>query len=606
MIVYMRRAKYIIWFLIVAISSFVTSCADYLDKAPEEDLTIEEAFRQRKYAEGFLMGAYSDLPFEYMFVEQADINPFVLASDELNVPWPDKFGKLMNRGAMNPYNATGRLWINLYEGIRKANLFLEYIHLTELDKNFTQEDKDVWIGEAILLRALYHYYVVRTYGPCVILDRVMMPNDDFMQMYRNTLDECVEFILKELDRAIDMLPMQITDRTQLGRVTAAGAYAVKARLLLYRASDLWNGNPLYKDFTDSRGVHLFPQEKDPVWWERAAEAHLECITACEKAGYKLYRDPSNDPIANYSNLFIEDFNCEALMYYNFGNTSWGESCSFPRTLGGWAGYNPTQAQVDAYEMADGTIPITGYNADGSPIINPESNYTEVGFAMEDDPQGRWKAGVSNMYVNRDPRFYATINFNGAVFKDHQIQLWNTGADGLAGAGRDYCTTGYLLRKHADPNVNLLLGHLTRKTWALFRLGEVYLGYAEALNEAEGPVDDVYKYVNLIRDRAGMPALPEGLTKEQMRDRIRRERRVELCYETHRYFDCHRWMIAHETEGGPVYGMNIAAGESLSDPAFYKRTLVETRVFPYPQYYLFPIMQEEIDKVPTLVQNPYWL
>ena len=204
------------------------------------------------------MGAYSDLPFEYMFVEQADINPFVLASDELNVPWPDKFGKLMNRGAMNPYNATGRLWINMYEGIRKANLFLEYIHLTELDKNFTQEDKDVWIGEAILLRALYHYYVVRTYGPCVILDRVMMPNDDFMQMYRNTLDECVEFILKELDRAIDMLPMQITDRTQLGRVTAAGAYAVKARLLLYRASDLWNGNPftrispILEVFTSSR------------------------------------------------------------------------------------------------------------------------------------------------------------------------------------------------------------------------------------------------------------------------------------------------------------------------------------------------------------------
>lgn len=177
---------------------------------------------------------------------------------------------------------------------------------------------------------------------------------------------------------------------------------MKARLLLYRASDLWNGNPLYKDFTDSRGVHLFPQEKDPVWWERAAEAHLECITACEKAGYKLYRDPSNDPIANYSNLFIEDFNCEALMYYNFGNTSWGESCSFPRTLGGWAGYNPTQAQVDAYEMADGTIPITGYNADGAPIINPESNYTEVGFAMEDDPQGLLEGGCKQYVCKPRP------------------------------------------------------------------------------------------------------------------------------------------------------------------------------------------------------------
>ena len=135
----MRQPKQIIWVLIIAISLFATSCSNYLDKAPEEDLTIEKAFANRKYAEAFLMGAYSDLPFEYMFVDQADINPFVLASDELNVCWPEKFGKLMNRGAMNPYNATGRIWINMYEGIRKANLFLEYIHLTEFDKNFTKE-----------------------------------------------------------------------------------------------------------------------------------------------------------------------------------------------------------------------------------------------------------------------------------------------------------------------------------------------------------------------------------------------------------------------------------------------------------------------------------
>lgn len=130
----MKCPKQFIWILVIAISSLLTSCSDYLDKAPEEDLTIEEAFRDRKYADAFLMGAYSDLPFEYMFVDQADINPFVLASDELNVCWPEKFGKLMNRGAMNPYNATGRLWINMYEGIRKANLFLQYIHLTEFDK----------------------------------------------------------------------------------------------------------------------------------------------------------------------------------------------------------------------------------------------------------------------------------------------------------------------------------------------------------------------------------------------------------------------------------------------------------------------------------------
>ncbi len=111
-----------------------------------------------------------------------------------------------------------------------------------------------------------------------------------------------------------------------------------------------------------------------------------------------------------------------------------------------------------------------------------------------------------------------------------------------------------------------------RSWILFRLGEFYLNYAEALNEAEGPVADVHKYVNEIRKRSGMPALPTNLTKEEMRDRIRRERRIELAYETHRYFDCHRWLIAEETESGPVYGMNIAAGTHLQDPAFMKERL----------------------------------
>lgn len=144
-----------------------------------------------------------------------------------------------------------------------------------------------------------------------------------------------------------------------------------------------------------------------------------------------------------------------------------------------------------------------------------------------------------------------------------------------------------------------------KSWVLFRLGEIYLNYAEALNEAEGPVSDVYKYVNLIRERAGMPALPDNLDKNQMRERIRRERQVELSYETHRYFDCHRWKIAEITESGAVYGMNIAVGTNLQDPDYYQRTVIENRVFQYPQYYMFPIMQGEIDRIQGLTQNPYW-
>ena len=587
------------------LSAVLCSCNDYLDKAPEEDILIEDAFLKRNYAEAFLTDAYADIPLENYFVYMADLNPFTVASDEMNVPWPEYFCKTINRGALNPYNAAGQFWINMYEGIRKCNIFLKYIDLTPINKEFSQLEKDTWIGEALLLRAFYHFIVIRIYGPCIIMDHVVTGDEDMNSLQRSPLDECIQFVIDEIDKAIPLLPTKITEGGKIGRVNAALGYAIKSRLYLYRASDLWNGNPLYKGYAGDNGVVLFPQTKDDSWWSKAAEASKQCIDVCEASGYKLYRAPSNDPVDNYSQLFLERNNDEILFARQAGLDPFFERCAFPRALGGWCGYNPTQAQVDAYEMADGSIPITGYNPDGSPIINPSSGYTETGFATEDGPNKRWVAGVSNMYVNRDPRFYATINFSGAIFKDHQIELWKTGADGQGIEGRDYCTTGYLLRKHASPYCDLPQGIFEYKSWSLFRLGEVYLNYAEALNEAQGPVADVYKYMNAIRNRSGMPDLPSGLTKEDMRERIRRERRIELAYETHRYFDCHRWMIAEKTESGPVYGMNIAAGTHLQDPEFYKRTVVETRVFQYPQYYMFPIYDAEINKIEGLAQNPYW-
>lgn len=210
-----------------------------------------------------------------------------------------------------------------------------------------------------------------------------------------------------------------------------------------------------------------------------------------------------------------------------------------------------------------------------------------------------------MYVNRDPRFYASINFNGKEFKGRQLEWHNFGADGRGNEGRDYNCTGYTMNKYVDQEVNIAQNIFSLKTWILFRLGEQYLNYAEALNEAEGPVSDVYKYVNMIRDRAGMPPLPTGLSKDQMRERIWRERQVELSFETHRYFDCHRWKIAHQTDNGPIWGLNISEGTSIQDDAFYERTVNEVRVFKTPVHYLFPIFQTEMDKNPGLVQNPGW-
>jgi hypothetical protein len=261
--------------------------------------------------------------------------------------------------------------------------------------------------------------------------------------------------------------------------------------------------------------------------------------------------------------------------------------------------------VDDYAMANGERPITGYTANHAPIINQASGYTETGFAAAAHPNGYYTAGTSNMYVNREPRFYANINYSGSLWQNQQIQLWRTGVDGRNQGGQNYSTTGYLIKKFADPNVVVSTNTRVLKTWVFFRLGEQYLNYAEALNEYQGPVPDVYKYVDLIRKRAGMPALPAGLSKEEMRERIQYERRIELAFETHRYFDLRRWKLAQTVDNKDVYGMDIAAGTSLQDPAFYKRTLVEKRIFAAPKHYLWPIPQLDRDRNRNLVQNPQW-
>jgi hypothetical protein len=603
--------KYLICGLVLVQLLMFSSCKkDFLDKSPEEDITIEEAFLQRRYAEAFLSDVYADLPLENWFTDMVDPNPFIIASDEMNVPWPEKFAKLMNKGSWNAYNVASQQWRNMYEGIRKANIFLKYIDRTPLGKDLTQQDKDRWIGEAVYLRAFYHFWLMRIYGPVPIMDYDAGVADDFTKIKRQPLEQGIDFVSKECDRAISLLPMRVTSDRNIGRVTAAAALALKARMLLYAASPLWNGNPDYAGFTDKEGVKLFSSEYKAEKWKAAALAAKECIDKCEAAGYQLYRKYA-DPVQNYQQLFLENNNVEVILARNCTTPDIGgyypgmtEKCAFPGSLGGWNGYNPTQQQVDAYEMDNGQTPVVGYNSDGSPIINQASGYTEAGYAAT-AMAGRWMEGVSNMYVHRDPRFYASINFNGAYFIDRRLQFWASGADGRGNAGRDYNTTGYLLKKSVDPTANIAQGRFSLKTWIFFRLGEFYLDYAEALNESDGPVADVYKYMNLIRERAGMPALPTGLTTQQMRERIRNERRVELSYETHRYFDCHRWKIAAQTDNGPIYGMNISAGTNLQDDAFYKRTVIERRVFQGPKHYLFPIPQSEIDKTPNIIQNPGW-
>ena len=600
-----------------------SSCADYLDKTPDDatSVTLDQVFESETYTERFLLRTYDYLPCENNY---NDNNYWALgawsgASDEMNLTWTYPMAKEMNRGSWNPKMLEGdssqgssyAMWWRYYEGIRQCNVFLENVDKCPAP----EETKNIWRNEARFMRAMLYFFLVRSHGPVPILDHSIKMDDEMTYYPRNTFDDCVNFIISDCDACIGGLPLMYTNSSGIvtdskyGRATAAAAYALKERVLLYAASPLFNGNPDYATYANADGTLLFGP-KDDTKWQKAATAAKEAIDAIEGSTfYGLYYSAvPTDGYRNYVELFLPSnkWNKEYIFARNqgtgYGNNIHQEMCMAPNGMGGWSGLCPTQELVDAYEMADGSTPIKGYNGDGTPIINAASGYSESGFT--DKAGAHYPAGVSNMYVGREPRFYASINFNGQQWRGRRIEFYQGGKDGINVSKVDYCCTGYLLRKTADESVDPVKGtNGTKEASIFFRVGGLYLDYAEALNEAQGPVADVYKYVNAIRNRAGLPDLATGLSKDEMRERIRHERRIELAFEAgNRYFDCHRWKIAEETDNGYVHGMNITA---TNEQNYMKRTPVgDPRVFEK-KHYLFPIPQNEMDKQIGLVQSPYW-
>lgn len=586
------------------------SCENFLDMSPDENLTKDDVFQNRIYTRDFLTNVYSYCPYQ---ADMAMDNNFTGACDEMEIAYGAHYTHSMCNGAWGPSDDT-YIWNDLYKGIRTANIFIENV-----DKCTAADATEIrrWKGEAYFLRAFYHFLIFRCYGPIPILDHALDINEDMYSIVRSPADDVVAFIVADCDRAAELLAdMDTWPTTDTGRATRISALALKSRALLYIASPLYNGNPVFAELKDPvTGDNLISQTYDPEKWKTAADAAKACIDAAEAAGYGLYdADLATDPVKNYQNIFNVNWNKEVLWGRNNAAADHWLNCSDPTSFGCYGIFDPTQEMVDAYEMEDGSTPITGYTDNGlNPIINSASGYVESGFST-DSYEGRWTEGVYNMYTHREPRFYASINFAGAIWKTsrasnwtspHVNEFWYTGIDGKNNAGSDYCKTGYLMKKLVYPN-HVPWTPAPNQVWIYFRLGEIYLNYAEALNEYSGPVADVYRYVNAIRTRAALPGLQSGLDMDSMRDRIKHERRIELAFETHRWFDVRRWMDG-ETQGQPIHSMNIWGGTYQQDPEFYKRITVEDRVFESPKHYFFPIQQTEIDKNAKhlLVQNLGW-
>lgn len=609
-------------FLLISFSTLISCKKDFLGQIPDDNLTIDDIFKRQIYTERFLANIYSSIRSEVD--HNTDNTPWEGLSDEMDVTYDDYPTYAMNTGNWDRNRGSYNFWIHYYKGIRNASFFLQNA-IPGRSADLPDQLLKKYRAEARFLRAYFYFMILRQYGPVVILPEDPIPVDatiDEFSLPRSSFDECVNYIVSQIDQSIPDLQEPMFDNNNVNdysRMNKGMALAVKSRLLLYAASPLYNGNTDYADFKNANGKQLINQQYDPAKWANAAAAAKALIDGYPQ--YTLYKVFSNgilDPYASLKNVFLEIWNPEVIMAKSSdmfsadisGSPRLGAASGSPG-VGGWHAWGATQSAVDAYFMANGQSPITGYNPDGSPILNPTSGYTETGTTTNTTKY--YAAGASNMYVNREPRFYVAITFdqskwlNGAggasTANPMTISMLN-GGNGGRYTGRNWSRTGYVTRKLVHPATILTTGGATvQRLEVKIRLAEIYLNYIEALNEYDSANPDILKYLNMIRERAGIPQYGAGglPIPTDMRTAIRQERRVELAFENFRFFDTRRWKIAEQTDGGPFYGMNTLATTRTD---FLKRTVFETRVF-QKKNYLWNITQTELNADKNLVENPGW-
>ena len=641
------KTKNITYILFLSVLVLCPACSDFLDKMPDDQKTMDMVWKSQKETEKYLYSVYNKLPNLSAFWDSGA--PWVSISDELDIPWDRYNSSHINVGDWNPTTNYHHVWDSYYKAIRASFVFENNV---DRCAELTDDLKTQYKAEVKFLRGFYYYLLLRQYGPFVLIESESDQNDDWNTYPRTPFDDCVAYVCRMMDEAESGLPFswKATNQTWMGKPDQMACKAVKAKALIMAASPQWNGNPDYANFKNHDGTPLVANttaSPDLDKWRAAAAAAKSVIDAAEQNGsIKLYRNNEHgdavfNPFKSVQDVHLVKWNCEYLWGTTWSNYNNLERHATPRP-GGWSGLAPTQRIVDAFYMANGKT-----------IDDATSGYQETGFAQQAHPnwtnndvaevrkRDNWghRVGESNMYANREARFYAFILYNGRplpqvanedrndyssnVNKDGwgRVEFYGEGASGFKG-GADHSTTGYLMLKFVNFNSNPY-----RDVWSAWRqvtyirLAEIYLDYIEALNEYDPGHADIKKYWDLIRDRAGLPSIFDtypGIQgdRDHQLEYILRERQIELCFESDRYFTTRRRLLADKTdtdrlpekrmygENGTLYGLNVLEGNSFTSADFYTRTPFETRVFEK-KMYLFPITQFEMDRNKAMVQNPGW-
>lgn len=615
-----------------------TAC-DYLDVVPDNIATEEHAFADRYTVEKFLATCYSQFP------NTADwnANPAIFGAMEMvfNTENDTGSGMQLGLGNDNPSSALINYWSKgLYAGIRDCNTFMDGI---EGVADLEQYEKKRMTAEVKLIKAYLHFYLLSYYGPICPL-RVSPPVNESTQgvrVYREKVDDCFQYVIDLINEVIDSeaLPLILSNpTTELGRFTQPAAYMLKAKVLLYWASPLFNGNTDYNSFLDHNGEPFFNQVYEQSRWTAAADACKKAVEVCESAGIRLYQTSDYPATKKLSDQTLQVQTLRGII-----SDRWNVEHVWANT----ASLVGSSFQTECFTYFESALSLGTYQSMSVPLSTVEQFYSKNGVPIEEDKTYDYvnryvirKGDAANRYYvqegeltaalnfDRESRYYSTLGFDrGKWYGNSYKNTPDDDAECLYPKNRygeysssngegHYNATGYWPKKLVS--INTAYRDANSLTWESYpfpemRFADLLLMCAEALNESkDAPDAEVYKYIDMVRERAGLKGVVESwskysnqpakpTTKAGMRDIIQRERKIELACEGSYFWDSHRWKTALKEQNRSISGWNVAASDVEE---YYIVTPVYKQSFSYKNYFA-PIPEKEMVNNPQLIQNPGW-
>ena len=639
------KTKKIFNFLLLL--GFLCGC-DYLDIVPNNLPTLEMAFNNKSSAERFLFTCYSFVPEHGKIGTDPgmDVGDEVWYYSDNSADYSNKTTFWIAKGMQNSNEPLVDYWNGaqwgkaMFVGIRDCNVFIENIDKVP---DLSAYDKETWKAEAKVLKAFYHFWMMRMYGPIPIIKEniPVSAGEDEVRVVRDKIDDIVTYIVSLIDESVEYLPLNIqNEAAEMGRITRPAAKAIKAKILAFAASPFFNGNLDYANFKNAEGEPFFNQVYDNEKWTKAADACLEAIQCAEEAGHGLYEfvNMSSTQLSDETILSLSN-RCKVTERWN-KELVWGCGQSGIRDLQvlcqPWLESN--YSSDDRYHNArNGTFAPT--------LAVAETFYTKNGVPMDEDKNydysKRYTTQVATeadkyyiqpgyttakLHFDREPRFYATLGFDGSswygIGKMDDNDMWYLQAKAKQASGKRgntlYSITGYFAKKLVRYQNAMVPASIQIETYPfpIIRLADLYLLYAEALNEAkkeEGTVpEDCYTYIDKVRARAGLKGVKDSWrlyandankpnTYEGFQTIVRKERMIELALEGQRFWDIRRWNLANQYFNKSLQGWDINQSETNE---YYKLNTYFIRNYEDREN-LWPLKDYDCIVNPKLVQNPGW-